>query len=206
MKPQADFFHENRLWSQGKTVVAGIDEVGRGAWAGPVVAAAVVFPPFFDPPFALFDSKLLKPKQREVLSEKISSVAKVGIGSVEVPIINKSGIVNATQDAFKKAVSSLKAQTDFYLIDAFYISDWDRENQLPIKKGDRVCSSIAAASVVAKVYRDRIMRQLSTRYPKYGFERHKGYGTKFHQEAIARHKFSNIHRTSFQLTPYLNAG
>ncbi len=205
MKPQANFSNENRLWQQGKKVIAGIDEVGRGAWAGPVVAAAVVFPPFFDSPFDLYDSKLLRPKQREVLAEKIISVAAVGIGSIGVSTINKTGIKNATQDAFKKAVRALKTQTDYFLIDAFYISDWDKANQLPIKGGDRICSSIAAASVVAKVYRDRIMRELSPKYPVYRFERHKGYGTKLHQDAIGKHGFSKIHRTSFNLTPYLNA-
>ena len=204
MKLAASFDYERALWRGGVKAVAGIDEVGRGAWAGPVVAAAVVFPPFFEPPFELFDSKVLSPSQREELAEKIRQVAGVGIGVVGVPTINKIGIGKATQKAFKQAVKDLAVDCENFLIDAFYIQHWVREIQTAIKHGDRYCASIAAASVVAKVYRDNLMRGLAQQSPVYGLYFHKGYGTKIHQEAIARHKLSRIHRRSFNLTPYLN--
>jgi len=200
MKIAANFENESLLWKKGIRLVAGIDEVGRGAWAGPVVAAAVVFPPFFQTDFDLFDSKLLLSKQRESLADKIKKSAYVGIGIVGVPTINRVGIGKATQKAFRAAVRSLKIDCDYYLIDAFYIRYWLRDNQLPIKKGDRTCASIAAASIVAKVYRDNLMRQLAGRYPQYGFEVHKGYGTTAHQEAIRKYKLSEIHRKSFNLS------
>jgi ribonuclease HII len=200
MKVAASFEYEKGLWRRGIKLIAGIDEVGRGAWAGPVVAAAVVFPPFFTSDFALFDSKLLSPGQREELAEKIKSTAKVGIGTVGVPTINKIGIGWATQKAFRQAVRSLGLDCEYYLIDAFYIRYWLRDNQLPIKKGDRSCASIAAASIVAKVYRDNLMRKLAEKYPAYGFDIHKGYGTTFHQEQIRRYKLSGVHRKSFDLS------
>lgn len=200
MKVAANFSYERKLWGKGIRFIAGIDEVGRGAWAGPVVAAAVVFPSFFDPNFDLFDSKLLSPKQREELAEKIKDVAAVGIGVVGIPTINKFGIGRATQKAFRKAVCSLACECQHYLIDAFYIRYWPRENQLPIKKGDRICASIAAASIVAKVYRDNLMRELANKYPKYGLDAHKGYGTAFHQEQIRKYRLSGIHRKSFNLS------
>ncbi|OGY26232.1 MAG: ribonuclease HII [Candidatus Woykebacteria bacterium RBG_16_44_10] len=200
MKEAANFEYERDLWGRGVQCIAGIDEVGRGAWAGPVVAAAVVFPPFFDPGFKLFDSKLLLPKQREELAEKINKTAVVGIGVVGVPTINKVGIGKATQKAFRRSIHSLSCNCQHYLIDAFYIRYWPRENQLPIKKGDRICASIAAASIVAKVYRDNLMRGLAEKYPRYGFDAHKGYGTSFHQEQIRKYKLSGIHRKSFNLT------
>ncbi|OGY26845.1 MAG: ribonuclease HII [Candidatus Woykebacteria bacterium RBG_16_43_9] len=204
MRSPADFHQEHRLWKQGFKQVAGIDEVGRGAWAGPMVAAAVVFPPFFDTPFELFDSKLLLPKQREMISEKIKEVAAIGIGLVDVTTINNFGIRQATQKTFKKAIKALKLQTDYYLIDAFYIQGWKKDKQLPIKRGDQTCASIAAASIIAKVYRDNLMKNLGNKYSEYGFGQHKGYGTRIHQEAIAKYKFSDIHRTSFNIARYLN--
>ena len=199
MKVPAGFEYETRLWKKGVSRLAGVDEVGRGAWAGPVVAAAVVFPSSFKPDYELFDSKLLLPKQREVLAEKIHRSAHVGVGVVGVPTINKIGIGRSTQKAFKKAVRALGDDCQYYLIDAFYIRNWIRENQLPIKKGDKVCASIAAASVVAKVYRDNLMCLLAKKYPRYGFDIHKGYGTAFHQERIREYKLSGVHRKSFNL-------
>ncbi|MDP2720694.1 MAG: ribonuclease HII [bacterium] len=204
MKFPATFDLEKQLWEKGLNLIAGIDEVGRGAWAGPVVAAAVVFPQFFAPSFRLYDSKLLGAKEREDLATKIWQSAFVGIGIIGVPTINKSGIGKATQKAFRQAAFSLQVSPEHYLIDAFYISYWNRAIQTPIKSGDKICASIAAASVVAKVYRDDLMRGLAQKYPAYGLHFHKGYGTKAHQRAIARHKLSRIHRRSFNLAPYLN--
>jgi ribonuclease HII len=204
MKLPARFNHEQRLWKRGIKRVTGVDEVGRGAWAGPVVAAAVVFPRFFKPPFKLYDSKLLLPSEREEISKKIRKVASVGVGVVDVGVIDKIGVGRASQKAFRRALMSLSSPCDYYLIDAFYIRYWSKENQLPIKKGDKFCASIAAASIVAKVYRDNLMRVLAKNYPQYRFHTHKGYGTPFHQQAIRQHKLSALHRTSFNLTPYLN--
>lgn len=204
MRRAAKFSHERRLWAKHIKNIAGIDEVGRGSWAGPVVAAAVIFPPFYKPTFKLFDSKLLSPLQREILTEKISQKADIGIGVIGVPTINKIGIGRATQRAFKRAVRSLSVECGYYLIDAFYIRNWSRRNQLPVKQGDKICASIAAASIVAKVYRDNLMKELARNYPQYGFLTNKGYGTLFHRQAIRQHKLSSIHRTSFNLSPYLN--
>lgn len=199
MVSAANFEQESRLWKNGLNQIAGIDEVGRGAWAGPVVAGAVVFPQRYNPDYELFDSKLLSAQKREELAEKIYSVAKVGIGIIGVPTINKIGIGKATQKAFRASIRSLDVVCDYFLIDAFYIQYWSRRNQLPIKKGDRICASIAAASIVAKVYRDNLMKNLSLKYPRYGFAKHKGYGTPAHQNAIREFKLSRIHRKSFNL-------
>jgi ribonuclease HII len=199
MKFPAGFEYETKLWKKGIHRLAGIDEVGRGAWAGPIVAAAVVFPPSFNPDFEIFDSKFISSIRREALAEKIKQCAQTGIGRVGVPTINKIGIGRATQKAFKKAVRSLPIECQYYLIDAFYIRNWVRENQSAIRKGDQYCASIAAASIVAKVYRDNLMRNLAKKYPLYGFDLHKGYGTPLHQERIKKYKFSGIHRKSFNL-------
>ena len=203
MRFAANFSYERRLWARNISHIAGIDEVGRGSWAGPVVAAAVVFPPFYKPTFKLFDSKLLFPRQREELTEKISQAADIGIGVVGVPMINKVGIGKATQKAFKRAVRALSVGCEYYLIDAFYIRHWRRDNQLPLKGGDKVCASIAAASIVAKVYRDNLMRLLARKYPQYDFDQHKGYGTRGHQQRLREYKLSGAHRKSFNLSPFL---
>ncbi|MEX0621695.1 MAG: ribonuclease HII [Candidatus Woykebacteria bacterium] len=204
MKIEATFDYEKVLWQDGARQIAGIDEVGRGAWAGPVVAAAVIFPSMFEPHFKIFDSKLLLPHAREELAKKIRAVGKIGIGVVQVPTIDKIGIGNATQKAFKYAVKNLVVNCDRYLIDAFYIKNWPRDIQIALKSGDKYCASIAAASVVGKVYRDNLMKRLATRFPMYELHRHKGYGTKAHQQAIAHYKLSKIHRKSFNLSAYLN--
>ncbi len=203
MRLAANFSYERRLWAKNITHIAGIDEVGRGSWAGPVVAAAVVFPPFYKPTFKLFDSKLLYPRQREELTEKILRDAYVGFGVVGVPTINQIGIGKATQRVFKQAIRALSVGCEYYLIDAFYIRHWRRDNQLPLKGGDKICASIAAASIVAKVYRDNLMRLLAKRYPQYDFDQHKGYGTKMHQARIREYKLSRVHRKSFNLSPFL---
>ncbi|MCH7541996.1 ribonuclease HII [Patescibacteria group bacterium] len=194
---------EQTLRQKGFQLIAGVDEAGRGPLAGPVVAAAVVFPQNYNPDFGIFDSKLLLPKYREIIAGKVKRVAKIGLGEISVKVINKIGIGKASQKAFRAALMNLPLVPQFYLIDAFYIQYWARENQLPIKKGDRICASIAAASIVAKVYRDNLMKDLDKKYPGYGFAIHKGYGTKSHQFALKKHSFSPIHRKSFNLDPYV---
>ena len=205
MKIPAGFGLETFFWNRGEKLIAGIDEVGRGSWAGPVVAAAVIFPPFFKISYNLYDSKLISPRERERLSLIILEGAKVGFGVVGVSVINKIGIGKSTNIAFRKAVRSLNENCDRLLIDAFYINGLSKKNQIALKSGDKFCASIAAASIVAKVYRDALMRKLSKKYPEYGFARHKGYGTRKHQTALREYRLSKVHRTSFNLLPYLNA-
>lgn len=201
MKKPATFYLENFFWDRGFRHVAGADEVGRGAWAGPVVAAAVIFPPRIVFPESLYDSKKLTPNARESLSKLIFQKAlAVGIGSIGVSTINKKGIGYSTHTAFRAAVRKLSSVPDKILVDAFYIKKLNRKIQKPVIRGDEIIASIAAASIVAKVYRDNLMKKLSKRFPEYSFENNKGYGTSFHQGAIRNHKFTSVHRTSFNIS------
>ncbi len=196
--------YELQLWEQGFKLICGIDEVGRGCFAGPVVAGAVIFPQGISLPEGIADSKLLKPKTREELAEEIKKVALAwSVGEIDVPSINKFGIGKATQMAFLQAVNNLSKIPDFLVIDAFFIDNIDRKIQKPIKNGDKLSVSIAAASIVAKVYRDNLMVKEHKKYPVYGFDQHKGYGTKLHQDAIKKHGLSELHRTSFNLKKFL---
>lgn len=200
-----DFSEEKELWKKGYKYVCGIDEVGRGPWAGPVVAAAVIFPP--QQGLTLWrllrqhrirDSKQLSPIQREKLDPWIKkNCLAYSICEISVGIINREGIVSASQRAYRECLKALKPHTDFILMDAFYINNISRKNQKPIIKGDQKSVSIAAASIIAKVYRDDLMRKLHLTDPRYHFDRHKGYGTKKHQEAIAKHGLSPHHRKDF---------
>jgi ribonuclease HII len=197
MQP-ATFAEEINLWKKGFRAVAGLDEVGRGSWAGPVVTAAVIFPPFIKLPFAVFDSKLLKSFERERLAQLIVKAALLtSVAEVGVDAINRVGIGRATQHAFRKAIRLLPASPEFFLIDAFYIRYIAKKRQKPIKKGDQVCASIAAASILAKVYRDRLMKKTGRKFPDYGFGQHKGYGTKKHQAAIEEFGVLPIHREKY---------
>lgn len=196
---------EHKLWKSGYRHIAGLDEVGRGCFAGPVVVGAVVFPSSVKLPDGIADSKLLKFRQREKLAAKIKDQAICwSIAEIETAVINKVGIGKATQMAFRKALRLLSVQADFVVIDAFYIKHFNRKNQKAIKDGDKICASISAASIIAKVHRDKLMRKLSRKYPRYGFAKHKGYGTKAHQEAIYNHGLSRVHRRSFRLDKFLN--
>ncbi len=197
--------YEKQLWISGCNYVCGIDEVGRGCFAGPVVAAAVIFPKNIPLLEGVMDSKILKPRQREKMDPIIKKNAFAwSIAEVSVTKINKFGIGKATQIAFRKVVKSLKTNPDFILMDAFYIKQLNRKRQKPIIKGDQKSLSIAAASIIAKVYRDKLMKELHKKYPQYGFAKHKGYGTKFHQAAIKKYGLSRIHRKSFNLEKFLN--
>lgn len=197
----ARFEREEEQWFSGLKFVAGTDEVGRGAWAGPVVAAAVIFPKNINFPEELFDSKLLKSRQREKLSRLIHKHAvSVGVGTVGLSIINKFGIGKATHKAFRTAINELSVKPEKILVDAFFVKHLDKKRQNPIKNGDRVCATIAAASIVAKVHRDSIMRKLAKRFPAYDFGANKGYGTAYHQEAIRKNNFCVMHRKSFNLS------
>lgn len=195
---------ERKLWNSGYTHICGLDEVGRGCFAGPVVVGAVVFPQDIVLPEGIADSKLLKPRQREKLAELIKEQALVwSIAEISVTAINKVGIGKATQMAFRKALKLLPKKADFVLIDAFYVNHLNRKRQKPVKDGDKICASISAASIIAKVYRDKLMKKLHQKYPQYGFAKHKGYGTKQHQEAIKKYGLARIHRKSFDLQRFL---
>lgn len=191
---------EKSLWRAGYRYIVGIDEVGRGSWAGPLVAAGVILPHDFQIPEGLADSKQVKPLKRAELANLIYQKAK-GVTVVEISPsrINRVGIGKATNEAFRKIARTISPSPDFYLIDAFYIKHLSRKKQRAIKSGDKICASIAAASIIAKVYRDRLMKNLHHHFPNYGFGRHKGYGTVFHQQAIKKFGFTKVHRTSYNL-------
>lgn len=181
----------------GGECVAGIDEAGRGPLAGPVVAAAVVLPTDFPLETGLNDSKKLNEKKRDALFDLISETAlSIGVGIVDCERIDKINILQATQEAMHSAVRQLKSQPDALLIDGNYFIDMG----IPYKtivKGDGKSLSIAAASIIAKVTRDRIMIEADAEYPGYSFASHKGYGTKKHYAAIDELGVCPIHRHSF---------
>lgn len=196
---------EKKLWNFGYTRICGLDEVGRGSFAGPVVAGAVIFPQDVVLPEGIADSKLLKPRQRERLAGFIKEQAlSWSVAEISVANIDKVGIGKATQMAFRKAIKTLEKNPEFVLIDAFYVSHLNRKKQKPVKDGDKICASISAASIIAKVYRDKLMKRLHRKYPEYGFAKHKGYGTKQHQEAIRKFGLSRVHRKSFDLSKFLS--
>lgn len=194
---------EQKLWNLGYSLICGLDEVGRGSFAGPVVVGAVIFPKNCELLEGIADSKLLKLRQREKLEERIKNkVLCWAVAEIGVNHINKVGIGKATQMAFRKAIKSLDKYPDFILIDAFYVKHLNRKRQKPIKDGDKICASISAASIIAKVHRDKLMKKLHKIYPQYGFGKHKGYGTEKHQEAIRKYGLSRLHRRSFSLEKY----
>jgi ribonuclease HII len=188
---------EKDLWQKGLQFVAGIDEAGRGPLAGPVVAAAVVF----DQDSAIIedvrDSKMLSTRKREQLYEKITANARaIGIGSVSPEEIDRTNILRATHKAMRQAIGRLKLKIDHILVDGRGLPD-KIYPQTAIIGGDRSCYSVAAASIIAKVYRDRIMVAMDQVFPGYGFAKHKGYGTAEHLKAIQKLKPCPIHRKSF---------
>jgi len=190
---------ENRLGSEGYKLIAGIDEAGRGALAGPVVAAAVILPQFANFPWLnlVRDSKEIPPAKREFLFGLIQEEAiAVGIGIVPPQLIDLIGILNATKVAMCRAVEQLAYLPDFLLIDYLTLPQL-RISQKGITRGDRLCLSIACASIIAKVTRDRIMVELDRLYPNYGLAHHKGYGTKQHSSCLCQLGPLPIHRYSF---------
>jgi len=188
---------EKNAGNQGHRLIAGIDEAGRGPLAGPVVAAAVILPEMF-PEGDTTDSKKLTPKKREQLYEHIYAHAvSVGVGIVDPVEIDRINILQASLCAMSMAVDNLNPQPDHLLIDGTFpiLSDL---SQQPIPKGDALSISIAAASIVAKVTRDRMMAIYHEYYPKFGFCKHKGYPTQAHREAIQTYGCTPIHRRSFK--------
>ena len=190
------FFYENKLYAQGKNLIAGLDEAGRGPLAGPVVAGAVILPKSCNIQ-GLNDSKKLSPKKRDSLFSQIYDVAlSVGVGTADTKEVDKINILAATHRAMNRAIDNLDISPECILVDGLRVSSL-KKPQIAIVKGDSKSASIAAASIIAKVTRDRIMIDYAKQYPRYGFEKHKGYATQFHLEAIAKFGISPIHRRSF---------
>ena len=205
MFPRLD--EERVLWQRGLTAVAGVDEVGMGPLAGPVVAAAVILPPDLTCegglpvtfPQGVRDSKTLTLKARERLAVEVRNVAVgIGIGVVEVEEIDEINIYQAGMKAMRLALAKLSVTPEHVLIDGRSLKELSCP-QTTFIKGDRDVYSIAAASIIAKGYRDTLMMRLDNQYPEYGFARHMGYGTPAHRDAIRRLGPSPVHRRSFRL-------
>ena len=188
---------ENNMHQEGVKYICGIDEAGRGPLAGPVVVAAVIMPE--DSMIeGVNDSKKVSEKKREALYDQILDEAiAYGIGIIDQKEIDEINILNATKKGLTTAVKELKIRPDRIIVDALDKIDTDGIPYTPIIKGDAKCYSIAAASIIAKVTRDRIMREWDKVYPEYGFATHKGYGTAKHIEAIKKHGLTPIHRKTF---------
>jgi ribonuclease HII len=194
------FIEERRLAEQGYRLIAGVDEAGRGALAGPVLAAAVILPQRFNVPWLeeVRDSKQLTPSKRELLFDRIYETAvAVGIGAAADDLIDKMGIVAATRLAMKEAVERLSPPAESLLIDYMRLPEVTLP-QKGITNGDDLCFSIACASIIAKVARDRLMVAFDRVYPDYGLARHKGYGTREHFNRLVELGPCPIHRRSFR--------
>ncbi len=196
MAIKATFELETAELRLGRGPIAGVDEAGRGPWAGPVVAAAVILDPERIPP-GIADSKALDADARAALYPMILASSVVGVGIADVIRIDRDNILNATMWAMAEAVAALARRPQLVLIDGNRAPRLDAESRT-IVKGDARCLSIAAASIVAKVTRDRLLVALGQTYPGYGFERHKGYGTPEHHAAITRLGVCPEHRRSFK--------
>ena len=197
MKVRAFRTLENSFRRMGFNHVAGVDEVGRGCLAGPVVAAAVVLNPLRYVP-RVCDSKTVTALERERLYDRITQCAIAwGVAAAEPEEIDRINIHQASLRAMQRAVLALSPAPDCVLVDAFRIPDLLMA-QRAVVHGDSKCTAIAAASIVAKVTRDRLMRDLHSRDPRYGFDRHKGYATRDHLDAVVRFGYSEVHRRSFR--------
>ncbi|HEX8834731.1 MAG TPA: ribonuclease HII [Abditibacteriaceae bacterium] len=205
--PRPTFEREDELAALGYTRIAGVDEAGRGPLAGPVVAGAVILPRDFHSPHfhLLHDSKKLTETVREKLYEELTPAVEWGVGIIDAPAIDEINIRQASWRAMQEAVADLMRRSakstaefalDYVLIDGlgYGPGPWPYE---AIVKGDAKSLSIAAASIIAKVTRDRLMLEMDTQYPKYGFARHKGYGSAHHLSALAEHGPCPIHRMTY---------
>jgi ribonuclease HII len=198
IKSQISLDFEHQAIADGYNFIAGVDEVGRGCLAGAVVAAACILDISKPLPEGLNDSKKLSPKKREQLAEELKQMTLAyAVGQVEADEIDRINILQATKKAMCLAIENLQLKADFLLIDALEL----KEISLPQKaiiRGDTVSASIAAASILAKVYRDNLMCELGEIYPVYGFAKHAGYGTKVHFEALRTHGACALHRKTFR--------
>lgn len=189
---------EDQASAEGFRFVAGVDEVGRGCLAGAVVAAACILDPAKPLPIGLNDSKKLTAKQRDEIAGELKEAALAySIGQIEAEVIDEINILEATKRAMCLAIANLHPQADFLLIDALQL----RQISLPQKaiiKGDSISASIAAASILAKTYRDNLMHEYDVSYPQYGFASHVGYGTREHFEALRIYGACPLHRKTFR--------
>ena len=188
---------EEEIYNTGVEIICGIDEAGRGPLAGPVVVAAVIMPrnSFIE---GVNDSKKVSEKKRELLYDLITKEAIAwGVGIIDQKEIDRINILNATKEGLTTAIKNLEVKPDRIIVDALKGIDTLGIPYISIIKGDAKCYSIAAASIIAKVTRDRIMRQWDEIYPQYGFEKHKGYGTAMHMQAIREYGLCPLHRRSF---------
>lgn len=189
--------NEKRLMNEGYRAVAGCDEVGRGTWAGPIAAGAVIMPLDVLVKGAR-DSKKLSPKKREMLAEEIKATALAWcVAYVEANEIDAIGITAANELVMKRAIEGLSIRPDFVLVDAFKFLTFPYK-YTAVPHGDATIYSIACASIIAKVERDARMNRLAQHYPEYGFEVNKGYGTALHKQALDQHGMTPEHRKSFQ--------
>jgi ribonuclease HII len=190
---------EKELWMSGFELIGGIDEAGRGAWAGPVVAAVVVLPKNHRRISGVHDSKLVKAEERSKIYEKITERAlDFGIGVVSHEVINEVGILEATKQAAYEAIQMLEIKPDYLLTDYLKMEKYTDIPHDAIVDGDAKVYSISCASIIAKVTRDNIMKSLGGLYKQYEFGRHKGYGTKKHQELLKIFGPSDIHRKNYE--------
>jgi len=189
--------YENRLKNEGYSLIAGIDEAGRGSLSGPVVAAAVILPCQLFIPDVKDSKKLTSQKRAELYYSILNKARNVGVGVVDAKVIDRINIAQASFLAMKKAILDLKKAPDYLLVDGFKIPQINIF-QLPLIKGEDKSMSIAAASIVAKVYRDNIMVEYDKKYPQYLFKKNKGYGTEEHLEALLKYGPSEIHRKSYR--------
>lgn len=206
MKKKPSFDLEKELFEKKIDYVFGMDEVGRGSFAGPLVASAVAFEKEFKWFKSINDSKLLTAKKREYLARLILKNAKCLTETIEIETINKIGIGKSNKLVFERLIKKIskehKNKNTHFLIDGS--KKKIRKNNLKfIVKGDSKIISIAAASIIAKVYRDNLMKELGKAFPGYNFSKNKGYGTKFHQNAIKKLGLSEVHRKSFNLKKFL---
>ena len=189
---------EQMLADKGYETICGVDEVGRGPLAGPVVAAAVIMPPSISIE-GLTDSKKLSPRQRERIFEEIVEMGLVcAVGVIDHECIDRMNILKASLMAMRKAVMDLKQSPDIILVDGNYPIPNIEQPQFAVVGGDRQCQSISAASIVAKITRDRIMDRYEALFPSFSFAKHKGYPTSEHLEELREHGPSDIHRKSFK--------
>ncbi len=189
---------EDQALSEGFLFIAGVDEVGRGCLAGPVVAAACVLDPAKPLPKGLNDSKKLTAKRREEITEELKEIVLgYSIAQIEAEVIDEINILEATKKAMCLAIANLQPQANFLLIDALQL----KQISLPQKaiiKGDSISASIAAASILAKTYRDNLMKEYDGIYPQFGFASHAGYGTRAHFAALRLHGYCPLHRKTFR--------
>ncbi len=196
---QPSFNNEQEYWQQGIRLIAGLDEAGMGAWAGPVVAAAVVFEPEHQVSSKLIrDSKKLSPKQREAARKDVDAeVLAWGVGEASIEEITKFNIREASHLAMRRAIGALHVKVELLLLDGTPAQIHDQIPTVNIIDGDAVSYSIAAASIIAKTHRDHVMQELNLAFPGYGFGQHKGYGSAAHQAALEQLGVCACHRPTY---------